>query len=96
MKDLHDQLIRTMDKLITLEPDTEEYNICLRNQQQLFDTIDNRRALPGTVIEKSLRKFVDTPALVALFGNVAITLLILNYEKLDVVTSRAFAFIRPK
>jgi len=43
-----------------------------------------------------IKEIVSNPALLGVIGNLAGILLILNYERMNVVTSRAFSFIKSK
>lgn len=84
------------EHLDTLDPKTDEYAKVLGRLEtfvrlRLDIAVDNLKPRPSVV-----EKILSNPALIGVLGNLAITLLILNYERADIVTSRAFNFVRPK
>jgi hypothetical protein len=72
--------------LFTLEPLEPEYD-------ETLDKIERLHKLRSH--EKDGFK-VSPDTLVLVFGNLIGILLIMNYEKLDVISTKAFSFIRPK
>jgi hypothetical protein len=65
----------------------------------LLDQMDRIIAIDERLnkVEKSkLEKVLENPALLGAMANLAGILLILNYERASIVTSRAISFIRPK
>ena len=90
--DREEQFDRLLLTLNTLEPGSDEYQKVL-DQINTFVHIDERLHPQEP---SRLDKILANPALLGLFGNLTLGVLILNYEKLDIITSRAFNLIRPK
>jgi hypothetical protein len=84
------------EQLNSLEPSSKEYEQVLGRLETFvrlrLDLVVNNLKPTPSVVERILAN----PALVGVLGNLALTLLILNYERTEVITSRAFSFIRPK
>ena len=73
--------------LFTLEPKDPEY-------QPTLDKIKELHKLLSEEKKTGVRVTPDTVLLI--LGNLAGILLIMNYEKLDVMSTKAFSFIKPK
>lgn len=72
------------DRLLSLEPDTKEY-------KKVLDQIERLHKLKDREHTNRFRVSGDT--LVVVGANLLGIVLILNYEKLNVVTSKALGFI---
>ena len=90
------ELTRLSEFITTVPPGTEDYDRVLREIRDLL-LIQNLVSpdYRGTH-ESKIEKVLNNPAIIGVLGNLAVAVLILNYEKVGIVTSRAFAFIRPK
>ncbi len=83
---------RLLKSLSELEPETDEYAKMLEKFQKFADV-----AKPYFKEDKSrFDRFLDNPALVGVVGNLLGMFLVLNYERAEIITSRAFGWIRPK
>lgn len=71
-------------RLFGLEPDTDEYN-------KVLDQIERLHKLKSR--ERDDRFKVSADTLVIVGANLLGIVLILNYEKLDIVTSKALGFV---
>jgi hypothetical protein len=71
-------------RLFGLEPDTDEYN-------KVLDQIERLHKLKSRESEGKMRVSPDT--LIIVGANLLGIVLILNYEKLDIVTSKALGFV---
>ena len=100
MEDAQQYVIEQTDSLSayldTLDPKTDEYAQVLRRFEtfvrlRLDLAVNNLKPKPS-----ALERVLTNSALVGVLGNLMITLLILNYERAEIVTSRAFNFVRPK
>lgn len=83
-----EEVARVFVHLMTLEAGTEEYTKTLEELNVLVHISNST--------ESKWDKILKNPALIGTIGNLVLALLILNYERLDIITSRAFSFIRPK
>ncbi len=93
MEPVWKEYTRLQKHLEKLEPGTDEYSKTLK---QFNDLVYIVKQFPLHAAESRLDKFMNNSALIGLVGNLAITLLILNYERAEIVTSRVFSFVRPK
>lgn len=90
--DREEEFDRLLTKLHSLEPGSKEY-------QSILEQLNTLVRIDSYIYkeeESKASKLLSNPALVGVLGNLAMTLLVLNYERLGVVTSRAFSFIRPR
>ena len=85
---------RLSSHIETVEPGTDEYDNVLRQIENLV-RIENQ-ILERSEFDSKLDKFLKNQALVGGVFSLIATLAILNYERLDIVTSRAFGWIRFK
>lgn len=83
-----DEIARLLDKMKQLEPDTKEYNDILATLKVLGPLVPEEVTQP-TKDKKSLSPDTIVNAVTYIFGIV----LILNFEKLDVLRSRATGFM---
>ena len=63
--------------------DQKEWS-CLKEKYETYDKLEN----PGGHISR------DT--LASIGGSVLMTLLVLHYEKLDIITSKCFSWVKPR
>lgn len=77
---LDDQIDRLLNEMYSMEVDSEEYSQAVKNLNVLMDA--------------RKRKSVSPEAILGAVTNIAGILLILNYEQLNVISSRAIQFIR--
>lgn len=80
---LEDEIAKLISELEGITPSTDEYEAIV-NQIVKLDAMTNHKVKPS-VISKD--------ALVAVGGNLAGILLILNYEKIGAVTTKALGFV---
>ena len=73
--------------LFTLEPMSTEYEETLLKIERLHKLRDREQ-------KSGIRVSPDT--LILVLGNLVGIVLIMNYEKLDVISTKAISFIRPK
>lgn len=90
---LFDEAVRLINVMKKLEPGTDEYNKVLTELQEV---VHMERQYKEKSVESKMDKFLNNPALVGLVSTWGATLLVLNYERLEIITSRAFSWIRPK
>jgi hypothetical protein len=77
-----DQLIEQLEQfLLTIQPDNKEYTAMVKNLSELHKL----RGEPSKPISKD--------ALLTTAGSILGILLILNYERLNIVTSKALSFV---
>lgn len=85
-RDKRTNLEKEIDAVITymsgMNPETQEYAAAAANLKELYST---------KAQEKSNRISPDTLAVIA--GNLLGIILILGYEKADIITSKALAFV---
>ena len=81
-RNIEDEVQHVLTKLSTLDPDSEEYGKAARNLQALYEARSKR---PSKIIE------ADT--IVLALTNILGIVLILNYEQIHVVSSKAISFI---
>lgn len=91
--------LHRLDETIEKEkPGTDEY-------ERLLHEIKEITMIENSILERPefkdwnvsrLDKFLRNSPLLGAVATVGITVLTLHYERLDVITSRAFGFIRPK
>ena len=72
------------DKLLTLQPDTPEY-----------DRIVNQIERLNKIAASNRSERVSKDGLIAVAGNLLVTGLIMNHERLNVITTKAISFVRP-
>ena len=82
---LNGQIQALLDEMRLEDKYTEKY-------AQMADQLVKLYSLKTN--DKSKR--VSADAILTVAGNLAAILLVLNYEKADVIASKAFGFIRPK
>ncbi len=85
---------RLMKHIETVKPGTDEYDKVLREIMDLIHIQDTVMKRPEW--ESRISKFVNNQALVGGVFTIGTTLLVLHYERLEIITSRAFSWIRPK
>lgn len=91
-KSMRHEFNRLLVRLLELEPGTEEYAAALEQLRRFSDI--TKVSLKGN--EGKVDKFLSNPALIGVVGNLMGIFLILNYERAEIITSRAINFIRPK
>ena len=80
-KELIEELIDSLTMSISLEdPTSENYKLMTENLKTLEEA-------------KSKEDIVSKDAMIGVMSNVGLALLILNYEKIGVITSKAFQLI---
>lgn len=80
-KELIEELIDSLTMSISLEdPTSENYKLMTENLKTLEEA-------------KSKEEVVSKDAMIGVMSNIGLALLILNYEKLGVITSKAFSLI---
>lgn len=92
MNDIWRESSRLMEHIEKLEPGTDEYDKVLGEIRDLIhiqDTVTKRH-------ESWMERFLNNTALVNGVFTLGTTLLVLHYERVGIVTSRAFSWIRPK
>lgn len=95
MEDFFDtELERLLVELRSAKAGTDEYKEVLEQINSLVHIDDKLHE--KEVIESRLDKVLSNPALLGLIGNLSLALLILNFERANIVTTRALSFIRPK
>lgn len=83
---------RLLAALSELDPETDEYTKMLEKFQGFADV-----AKPYFKADESFfERFLNNPALVGVVGNLLGMFMVLNYERAEIITSRAINFIRPK
>ncbi len=85
---MRDEFDRLSLHLSRSEPGTDDYAKALELLKKF-----------GEITVKKNRKidnFLSNPALIGVIGNLMGIFLILNYERAEIITSRAINFIRPK
>jgi hypothetical protein len=88
------ELNRLAAHIATVEPGTDEYDRVLKNYN---DIIHIQNSILGRKeFDSRMDVLLKNPALLGVIGNLAIAVLVLNFERLGIITSRAFNFIRPK
>lgn len=78
---------------------TEELNLLFENRMELIElraTEEYRQEEKIKTKKTKAQTVLENPALVSAIANVTIALLVLNFERAGIVTSRAFSLIRPK
>lgn len=90
-KDLSMEAQRLIEELKKLDPSEPEYAVIAANIERLgaADKAVNR-------LQSPLHKIADNPALVGLFGNLAVLLVLMNFERSGVIASKGLMFLRPK
>ena len=94
LNDIWTESGRLMEHIKTVEPGTEEYDAVLSeiiDLIQLQDTVTKRPEWSSW-----MSKFVNNPMLVSGVFTLGTTLIVLYFERAEIITSRAFGWIRPK
>lgn len=84
-KTIDQEIEHILSVLETKSPDTDEYTTSARNLKTLCEARSYRPA-----------SRIELETVLTLATNLIGILMILKYERFDVVTSRAMSFIRPK
>jgi hypothetical protein len=84
---------RLKDHLESLDPGTDEFDRTLDQLNKLVHIMMQVQRQPA---ESKLDKFLSNPALINGVFSLGIALLVLNYERLEIITSRAFNFVKIK
>lgn len=90
-----EEIQRLWNILVTLEPGSKEYNGVLANLRNIMG-FDKELGAIAPEQESKLDKILGNTALLGVVGNLALGLLILNHERTNVITSRAFNLLRSK
>ena len=90
------ELTRLEEHIKSVAPGTDEYSKVLRQIQHLIQIQDLVAPEYRGATESGMDKVLNNPAVVGVIGNIVVALMILNYERMGIITSRAFSFIRPK
>lgn len=77
------------EEIRRLVKDMEEMDACSENYQRMAESLE--RLCKARSYKKE--NLVDPNALMAIFGNLGGILLILNYEQLNVITTKALSFV---
>ncbi len=95
MEDFFDtEIERLLVELKSAKPGNDEYKEILEQVNNLIHIDDKLHE--KEVKESRLDKVLANPALLGLIGNLSLALLILNFERANIVTTRALSLIRPK
>lgn len=81
--DLDKELEQIYSDMSTMDRGTESYQRMVDQYSKLMD-----------VKEKHERRRISPEVLVATAGQIAMILLVLHYEKADVITSKAMSFVK--
>jgi hypothetical protein len=84
---------RLLEHLKTLEPGSDEFDKTL---DQINKIIHVMKQFPLRPAKSWLEKFIDNPALVNATAMVLVAFVTLYHERLEIVTSRVFGFVRFK
>ena len=91
--------LQRLDKAIEKEtPGTDEYERLLKEFKeitQIENSILQRPEFADWNVSR-LDKFLNNAPLLGAIATAGVTVLTLHYERLEIITSRAFGFIRPK
>jgi len=93
MKQELDEYIRLCDHLVTLKPGTDEYD---KSLNQLNSFVHLMKQLPLYPAESMLDKILGNSALLNVGGMLLVAGATLWHERLGIITSRAFGFVRFK
>lgn len=90
-KELSAEAARLIEELKKLDPSEPEYAVIAANLERLgvADKAINR-------LQSPLHKLSDNPAIVGLFGNLVVLLVLMNFERSGVIASKGLMFLRPK
>ena len=95
MEDFFDkELSRLLVELKSAKPGSDGYKEVLEQVNNLVHIDD--KLTERKVDESILDRVLANPALLGLIGNLTLALLILNFERAGILTSRAASLIRPK
>ena len=93
MNDLvKDQIGRLTQRLSELDVGSEEYDKVLEEINTLVHIKKELEEGDPTVVER----FISNPALVGATTTLIATVMVLIFERSDSITSRAFAWLRPR
>lgn len=92
MNEENDITVDLINYLAKQKPGTNEYDKALEQLKNLTHIQKEMKELNPS----KLGQFFSNPALVGIVGNFAIALLMLNYEKTDIITSSVRSMIRSK
>lgn len=79
LNQLDDEIRRLTDHLANTNPVDEDYQKIAKNLQTLMDARSNKND-----------RVISNEVIFAFLGNVLITLIVLNYEKTGVISTKAF------
>ena len=93
MLDLWNEFDRQIKHIKNVEPGSPEYDKSLSQIGEIVH-IQNKILEREEFVSK-MEKLLRNPALVGAVAQLGMTLLVINHERLNVITSRAFGWIRP-
>lgn len=82
-----------INHLARQEPGTKEYEQALKSYNTLIMIEKTKKEIQDP---SRLQSVLDNSALVGVFGNLAVAMLMLNFERLDIITSSVRSMIRSK
>ena len=93
---LDEEIERTEKVLASAQPTSEAYTQGIQNLRELHKTRDMIEFTPKNKITRTLSRIVNNGPLMSMATTIGATLLVTQFERADVITSKAFSFIRPK
>ena len=93
LEDQVKELARLEEHLKTLKPGSDEYDKTL---DQITRFVHVMKQFPLWPVESKLSRFFNNPALINATAMTVVAFVTLYHERLEIVTSRAFGFIRFK
>jgi len=82
-----------INHLASQQPGTKEYDTALKSYNTLVSIEKTIKELEGP---SGLQKVLNNGPLLGLVGNLAIAVMMLNFERLDIITSSVRSMIRSK
>ena len=95
LQKLYEEIDSVIEVLEQAHPATETYEQVLSILERLYSLVksaETKKEEPARI--NKLMEALKNQALVSTLGNLAIALMILHYEKFDVVTTKAWSLIR--
>ena len=93
MLEIGDEYERIWLLLTGLDPGTKEYDMTLKSLSNLVD-VDLKIGTALADNPKGLDKVLNNGALLGLIGNVVLGVMIMNHERANVITTKAFSLIK--
>lgn len=82
-KDIRTERYATFERMKKAASDKQEWS-ALKEQYEMYDKMEN----PGGHISKDI--------LVSIAGSLLMTVLVLRFEKFDIITSKMFSWVKPR